>query len=271
MHSRRSSGSSNKNNKKSSFKKRSAVGGKSREEGASGRPKERKKFSGKPKKGFQGGKSKQPGRGSKSSRPGSHSGSHSGSQDKRGTQQRGKSKVGAKPREMVANSWSAKGEAVVSNADGKRTLIWSGIPQEKAIVQVTHSGQHQNFGYVKEVVEASPYRIDPKCKRYDRCGGCPFMHMNKAGQDDSKLKLFMTAMTEAEMAWQDEQADSSAPPVSLTPVSWPTEIVHVGSDEGYRMVSKLVAGRAKAWRFTVGGAQPKWFDCSDSRLCGDRQ
>ena len=46
-----------------------------------------------------------------------------------------------------------------------RTLIWSGIPFEKAVVQITHAGQNQNFGHVKSVSDPSPYRVDPKCKR----------------------------------------------------------------------------------------------------------
>ena len=119
--------------------------------------------------------------------------------DNRGSSHnKSKSKVGAKPRVMVASSWSAKGEAVVNNPDGKRTLVWSGIPFEKAVVQVTHAGQHQSYGYVKSVDVESPYRVDPKCKRYDRCGGCPFMHLNTEGQDDAKLQLFAQAMETAE-------------------------------------------------------------------------
>ena len=123
------------------------------------------------------------------------SGHTGGKEDKRGhASSRGKSKVGAKPRAMVASSWSAKGEAVYNTADGKRTLIWSGIPFEKAIVQITHAGQNQNFGYVKSVLEPSPYRVDPKCKRYDRCGGCPLMHLSDDGQDEAKLQLFARTM-----------------------------------------------------------------------------
>jgi|GEM_PF-766418 len=179
--------------------------------------------------------------------------------DNRGvSHNKGKSKVGAKPRVMVASSWSAKGEAVVNNPDGKRTLIWSGIPFEKAVVQVTHAGQHQSYGYVKSVDVESPYRVEPKCKRYDRCGGCPFMHLNTEGQDDAKLKLFAQAMETAEDSRVEEyekslESGAFTPQLEpLTPVTWPNKLIRVGTDEGYRMVSKLVAGRAKHGALRLG-------------------
>ena len=172
--------------------------------------------------------------------------------------QKGKSKVGVKPRVMVASSWSAKGEAVVNNPDGKRTLIWSGIPFEKAVVQVTHAGQHQSYGYVKSIDVKSPSRVEPKCKRYDRCGGCPFMHLNTEGQDDAKLQLFAQAMETAEdsrVVEYEKSLESGAftPALEpLTPVTWPNKLIRVGTDKGYRMVSKLVAGRAKHGALRLG-------------------
>ena len=182
-------------------------------------------------------------------------------EDKRGQgSNKGKSKVGAKPREMVASSWSAKGEAVYNTPDGKRTLIWSGIPFEKAIVQITHAGQNQNFGYVKSVVESSPYRVEPKCKRYDRCGGCPLMHLSDEGQDEAKLQLFSRTManTEAEKIDTEKQGVdnstvASAPSIpSFGALEWPDKVHRVGTDSGYRMVSKLVAGRAKHGALRLG-------------------
>jgi len=182
--------------------------------------------------------------------------SKGGKVDKRGqTPQRGKSKVGAKPKEMVASSWSAKGEAVVNMPDGKRTLIWSGIPFEKAVVQITHAGQNQNFGYVKSVDEPSPYRVDPKCKRYDRCGGCPLMHLNEEGQDEAKLQLFARTMADAETerldSYSAEEIELSSAP-SFSGIEWPEQVIRVGSGDGYRMVSKLVAGRATHGALRLG-------------------
>lgn len=183
--------------------------------------------------------------------------------DKRGqAPNKGKSKIGAKPRQMVASSWSAKGEAVYNTPDGKRTLIWSGIPFEKAIVQITHAGQHQNFGYVKSVLDPSPKRVEPKCKRYDRCGGCPFMHLSDEGQDEAKLQLFARTMADAEAERIDarqqvvELQQNPEPSVAEAPsfgnFEWPSSVIRVGTDSGYRMVSKLVAGRAKHGALRLG-------------------
>ncbi len=180
------------------------------------------------------------------------------SKDKRGHSQHGKSKVGAKPKVMTPSTWSAKGEAVVHNADGKRTLVWSGIPFEKAVVQITHQGQHQQYGYMKSVDKPSDQRVDPKCKRYDRCGGCPLMHLSDEGQDEAKLQLFAQAMDSAEdsrlVEYEQQLSEGKTTEAleELPSIQWPDSLIRVGSDEGYRMVSKLVAGKAKHGALRLG-------------------
>jgi 23S rRNA (uracil1939-C5)-methyltransferase len=154
--------------------------------------------------------------------------------DKRGQNKNKKRKIGAKPKEMIATNWSAKGEAVVFDGN-KRILIWSGIPTEKAIVQLTHRGQNQSYGHFVETSSPSPYRQEPTCKRYDRCGGCPLMHMNEEGQHAAKLQMF----TEH---FQGTDLDDLLPKTVITK----------GSQNEYRYVSKLVAGKANHGAFRLG-------------------
>ena len=149
--------------------------------------------------------------------------------------QQGKRKVGAKPRLMTPTEWSPKGEGVVRNEDGKRTLIWSGIPNETALVQITHRGQHQQYAHVIKTDEPSSDRVTPSCKRYDRCGGCPFMHIRMSAQDQAKLDMFRRAMDGLEH-----------------PIPMPTEVIRAGRSQSYRMVSKLVLGKAKHGALRVG-------------------
>ena len=171
---------------------------------------------------------------SANSKPGKRSTSNDGS---------GKNKTGAKPRLMTPDSWSAKGEAVVTYPDN-RVLVWAGIPQETALVQITHKGQNQEFGYVvlnKEsattqfAFQPSQYRREAPCKRYNRCGGCPFMHMTEEGQEWAKLGILRDAFAELHI-----------------PVQLPTQLISGVSNWEYRMVSKLVAGKGAKGSLILG-------------------
>ena len=145
----------------------------------------------------------------------------------------GKKKIGARPRIMVANSWAAKGEAIIP--DDKRTLVWAGIPNEKAIVQITHRGQHQNYGHFVSTHEPSEFRREAPCRRYDRCGGCPLMHLTPEGQVIAKLEMFRQEVNKKDIE-----------------IEIPTELIQVGGDERYRFVSKLVTGRANHGTIRLG-------------------
>ena len=151
-------------------------------------------------------------------------------------QRKTKRKIGAKPRVMVADAWAAKGEAVISpQSSGKRTLIWAGIPDEKAVVQLTHRGQNQDYGHFVSTRKPSPFRRDAPCKRFDRCGGCSLMHLNLDGQEKAKLEMFRQEISKHEAK-----------------LSVPKHLVRAGQGEKYRFVSKLVAGRAAHGALRLG-------------------
>ena len=90
----------------------------------------------------------------------------------------------------------------------------------------------KNFGYVKSVVDPSPHRIEPKCKRYDRCGGCPWMHLSNEGQDEAKLQLFARTMADAQAERLDLAQQSSEKGESLDM----SEVPSFGNVEWYPQV-----------------------------------
>lgn len=74
--------------------------------------------------------------------------------------------------------------------DGRHPLaVWSGIPGEEARVRVVQQGQNQDLALFVEAETPSEYRVEPVCERYTLCGGCPFMHMNPAGQERAHRAL----------------------------------------------------------------------------------
>ena len=118
-------------------------------------------------------------------------------------------------------SWSPKGEAVYMQGS-RRMLLWGGIPKEKAFYRSIHRGQNQSlleFAYSKQPhVE----RIEATCKHYDRCGGCPFMHMTPKGQHEAKLQLLRSHLQEHGLE-------------EYTP-----DHMHMGDDRFFRHQVKLV-------------------------------
>ena len=84
--------------------------------------------------------------------------------------------------------WSPKGETVFMDGS-RRKLLWGGIPSEKALFRVVHRGQNQDLLEFVRTNRPHATRVDPLCSHYDRCGGCPLMHMRDAGQRNAKLSI----------------------------------------------------------------------------------
>ena len=87
-------------------------------------------------------------------------------------------------------------EAVCENMsfDGKGCVFYNGhigfipglIKGERAKIVMTYYTSNQFTGYVKEVLESSPFRVKPICPVYKNCGGCSLMHMSYEAQLDFK-------------------------------------------------------------------------------------
>lgn len=87
---------------------------------------------------------------------------------------------------MVKKNAIIQGEIIDITNEGYGVLKVEGFPifipftclgevVEVIVVKVSKSFA---FGKIKEVLKASPMRIEPHCDVYHRCGGCSFSHMN---------------------------------------------------------------------------------------------
>ena len=95
-------------------------------------------------------------------------------------------------------------EAVCENMsfDGKGCVFYNGhigfipglIKGERAKIVMTYYTSNQFTGYVKEVIEPSPYRVKPICPVYKNCGGCSLMHMSYEAQLDFKKNRVIEAL-----------------------------------------------------------------------------
>ncbi|MBU0996605.1 MAG: 23S rRNA (uracil(1939)-C(5))-methyltransferase RlmD [Firmicutes bacterium] len=62
--------------------------------------------------------------------------------------------------------------------DGYTVFVEDMLKGERAQIVVTERRKHYGFGKVVERLERSPYRVAPKCKHFNECGGCSLMHMD---------------------------------------------------------------------------------------------
>ena len=135
--------------------------------------------------------------------------------------------------------WTSEGFAARDNVDahGRRVEIWAGIVGEEARVEPTGSGAHVHRARFLQPHRApSPSRREPPCERFSLCGGCPFMHMDQAGQHAARLAMVRQVLA----------------PVGLAAHTPAAVIPSPDGDEDFRHVIKLAVGRSDKGHLRVG-------------------
>lgn len=86
--------------------------------------------------------------------------------------------------ELSLESVAFGGESVARH-EGMVVFVEGGIDGEKVVAEIIQVKKSFLRARVKEVIEASPFRVDPACSVYGRCGGCQYQHISY----DHQLKL----------------------------------------------------------------------------------
>jgi len=83
----------------------------------------------------------------------------------------------------------------LSRVDGKVIFTDYTIPEE--IVEIKEKTVKKNFieAEIKNIVEKSKYRVNPKCKYFGICGGCDWQHINYDYQADLKKDILIENLT----------------------------------------------------------------------------
>ena len=83
--------------------------------------------------------------------------------------------MGKRDREILENvrieTVAAEGNAL-AHINGKALFVPMAVPGDVVNVQVTHKKRNYMEGYILEMVEPSPMRVDPFCSHFGDCGGC---------------------------------------------------------------------------------------------------
>ncbi|MBI9008875.1 MAG: 23S rRNA (uracil(1939)-C(5))-methyltransferase RlmD [Tenericutes bacterium] len=91
------------------------------------------------------------------------------------------------------------GLGVVRLEDGYTVFVENMLKGEVASIEITERRKKFGFGKVVEFIQKSPFRLVPKCKHFDECGGCRLMHMDYDVQIQFKkyrLELMMKKLNQ---------------------------------------------------------------------------
>lgn len=136
---------------------------------------------------------------------------------------------------VTPTRWTRKGEAV-KDKEGRSLVMWGAIPGEKADIKIVHEGRNQDFGLFHGTKNPSPYRVEPPCDRYNPCGGCPWMHLNAEGQEQSHRDVVRAHLDEVGLS-DVKIGDWHESPDGL---------------EGYRHVIKVGVGKSEMGHLRLG-------------------
>ena len=70
----------------------------------------------------------------------------------------------------------------VTRIDGKVLFVPRSVTGDKARVKITEEKKNYSIGEVIQIIEPSPWRTDPPCPFFNRCGGCQWQHINDSTQ-----------------------------------------------------------------------------------------
>ena len=97
------------------------------------------------------------------------------------------------PVEAVIESLSLEGKGI-THIDGKAVFVGGALPGEKVVFTYTAINRKFDEGYVSEVLEASPERVEPGCPHFQVCGGCSMQHLDVGKQIHHKQQAMLDAL-----------------------------------------------------------------------------
>ena len=77
----------------------------------------------------------------------------------------------------------------LAHADGQTVMVALAAPGDRLRVRVERVKGSVAFASIEEIIEASPYRVEPPCPYFGRCGGCDFQQMNYEAQLAAKKEI----------------------------------------------------------------------------------
>ena len=83
----------------------------------------------------------------------------------------------------------------VARAGGRTALVHGALPGEVVVSRRVRRRSGRDEAVVEELVEASPDRVEPRCRFHERCGGCSFQHLSHDAQLRHKTQVLLAAFS----------------------------------------------------------------------------
>lgn len=107
----------------------------------------------------------------------------------------------------------ASGKAIAHLPSGKNIFVSGGIPGERVSLRRERKIRGYHSAVPREIIEASPWRVQPFCPEAATCGGCPWQHIAYEGQLQFKRALILDALQKYDIPFES----SLLPPVLPSP------------------------------------------------------
>lgn len=82
----------------------------------------------------------------------------------------------------------------VCKIDGAAVFVPSSAVGDKAEIKILKTAKNYAYGKIEKLIEASPYRTEPDCAVFGKCGGCTFRHISYESELSFKQKRVTDAL-----------------------------------------------------------------------------
>jgi 23S rRNA (uracil1939-C5)-methyltransferase len=81
------------------------------------------------------------------------------------------------------------GDTIGRLPDGRAVFVPYGIPGERVKIRIVSDKKKYARGELLEILDPSPFRIQPRCQHFGDCGGCHYQHISYEQQMIIKQKI----------------------------------------------------------------------------------
>ncbi len=91
----------------------------------------------------------------------------------------------------------------VGNFNGLKIFVDNALPGERIKAKILSIKKNYIIAEINEIIEKSPFRVDPVCSHFEKCGACQFLHINYDAQLKIKTKIVKDALKKISGFGQD--------------------------------------------------------------------
>ncbi|MBI3927553.1 MAG: 23S rRNA (uracil(1939)-C(5))-methyltransferase RlmD [Armatimonadetes bacterium] len=96
--------------------------------------------------------------------------------------------------ELEYRALSRRGEGVADRATGARVRTFGAVPGERARTMLGSRRKGAHLGWIQEVAQPVPGRVEPRCPHFARCGGCTHQHLDYPTQVRLKTQSLLARL-----------------------------------------------------------------------------